>query len=127
MSLGQAWSHSFGGGASKEDAFKVGIQRSSCLFFSRIPPVAPISGSSWTLFGNMRQFHRHRQQLPGSGGALFAFNHRSSGSVECRSSQSEIVIGEWMKARENRDQIVLATKYTISHKNEEQGIKLKVR
>ena len=31
-----------------------------------------------------------------------------------------------MKARGNRDQIVLATKYTIGYKNVEQDIKLKV-
>ncbi|RDX54210.1 Aldo/keto reductase [Lentinus brumalis] len=40
--------------------------------------------------------------------------------------QSEIFLGEWMKARENRDQLVIATKYTIGYKNPDPKVKLKV-
>ncbi|RPD64454.1 Aldo/keto reductase [Lentinus tigrinus ALCF2SS1-6] len=39
--------------------------------------------------------------------------------------QSERFIGEWMKARRNRDEIVLATKYTIGYKNTDPKVKLK--
>ncbi len=40
--------------------------------------------------------------------------------------KSEIFLGEWMKARENRDQLVIATKYTIGYKNPDPKVKLKV-
>lgn len=35
--------------------------------------------------------------------------------------QSEMWIGEWMTARKNRDQMVIATKYTTGYKNHELG------
>ena len=42
------------------------------------------------------------------------------------SLQSEKLIGAWMKARGNRDEIVIATKYTIAYKNIDPAVKLKV-
>ena len=46
--------------------------------------------------------------------------------VFVRQCQSERLIGEWMKARENRDEMVIATKYTIAYKNVDPKVKLKV-
>ena len=33
-----------------------------------------------------------------------------------RDEQSEILLGEWMKSRDCRDQMVVATKYSMSYK-----------
>ncbi len=41
-------------------------------------------------------------------------------------SQSEKFVGAWMKERNNRDQIVLATKYTIGYRNNDPDVKVKV-
>lgn len=43
-----------------------------------------------------------------------------------QSQESEKLIGAWAKARGIRDQLVIATKYTIGYKNDEADIKLKV-
>ena len=40
--------------------------------------------------------------------------------------QSEKFVGAWMKARGNRDELVIATKYTIAYKNTDPEVKLKV-
>ncbi|KAI0741966.1 norsolorinic acid reductase [Daedaleopsis nitida] len=40
--------------------------------------------------------------------------------------QSEKIVGAWMKERKNRDQIVLATKYTLGYRNYDPELKLKV-
>lgn len=40
--------------------------------------------------------------------------------------QSEKLIGAWVKARGIRDQLVIATKYTIGYKNDDADVKLKV-
>ena len=40
--------------------------------------------------------------------------------------QSEKLLGAWAKARGIRDQLVIATKYTIGYKNDDADVKLKV-
>ena len=40
--------------------------------------------------------------------------------------QTEMWLGEWMTSRGNRDQVVLATKYTGPHRRTAQGIKVRV-
>ncbi|KAH9914085.1 norsolorinic acid reductase [Epithele typhae] len=43
-----------------------------------------------------------------------------------QNGESEKIIGEWMKARDNRDQMVVATKYTFDFKHADEKTKLKV-
>lgn len=40
--------------------------------------------------------------------------------------QSETLIGAWVAARKNRDELVIATKYTFGYQHHRQDIKLKV-
>ncbi|KAI0741961.1 norsolorinic acid reductase [Daedaleopsis nitida] len=53
------------------------------------------------------------------GNFLDTANHYQEG-------QSERVVGAWMKERNNRDQIVLATKFTLGYRNFDPDLKLKV-
>ena len=44
-----------------------------------------------------------------------------------KTAQSERLVGAWAKARGIRDQLVIATKYTIGYKNTDPDIKVKVQ
>ncbi|KAH9935992.1 norsolorinic acid reductase [Epithele typhae] len=84
MSLGQAWSESFGGGTTQEEAFKF-----LDTFYDQ--------GGNFLDTANSYQFE-----------------------------ESEKILGEWMKARGNRNELVIATKYTVAYKNSDPKTNLKV-
>ncbi|KAH9917926.1 norsolorinic acid reductase [Epithele typhae] len=96
MSLGQAWSAGFAGGATQDEAFKF-----LDLFYDQ--------------GGNFLDTANNYQD-----------QEAAKARVLLSTEQSEKILGEWMKARGNRDELVIATKFTIAYKNTDASAKLKV-